>query len=178
MPFILHARVVYIMSLPAQLCTPCMHAMYVVLPSKMHLWCCAFQAAGLILSGPATAQAQMYPQAATCYEELLMHQPASAATHIQYADVLYTIGGSANYQTARTHYSSAIDISSGRNLRALYGLCATSAQLKKETSRVIHLHLCKRPYLQRLGLLDNNKKNATQIVLTWRAAQTQRHSGS
>ncbi|CAL5228783.1 g11975 [Coccomyxa viridis] len=80
-------------------------------------------------------EAQMYPQAATCYEELLMHQPASAATHVQYADVLYTIGGAANYQTARTHYSAAIEISSGRNARALYGLCATSAQLRKGDSR-------------------------------------------
>ena len=87
------------------------------------------------------AQAQMYPQAATCYEELLMHQPASAATHVQYADVLYTIGGAANYQAARTHYSAAIEISSGRNVRALYGLCATSAQLKKGSSRVKPLRL-------------------------------------
>ena len=78
-------------------------------------------------------QAQMYPQAATCYEELLMHQPASAATHVQYADVLYTIGGSANYQTARTHYSAAVDISSGQNARALYGLSAASAQLKNDS---------------------------------------------
>ena len=68
-----------------------------------------------------------------------MHQPASAATHVQYADVLYTIGGAANYQTARTHYSAAIEISSGRNARALYGLCATSAQLRKGDSRVRHL---------------------------------------
>ncbi len=65
-----------------------------------------------------------------------MHQPASAATHVQYADVLYTIGGAANYQTARTHYSAAIEISSGQNARALYGLCATSAQLRKGDSRV------------------------------------------
>ncbi|CAK0782567.1 hypothetical protein CVIRNUC_005779 [Coccomyxa viridis] len=78
-------------------------------------------------------EAQMYPQAATCYEELLMHQPASAATHVQYADVLYTIGGPANYQTACTHYSAAIDISSGQNARALYGLCAASAQLKGDS---------------------------------------------
>ena len=84
----------------------------------------------------AGVQAQMYPQAATCYEELLMHQPASAAAHVQYADVLYTIGGTANYQTARAHYSAAIDISRGQNVRALYGLCAASSQLKKGDSKV------------------------------------------
>ena len=86
----------------------------------------------------------MYPQAATCYEELLMHQPASAATHVQYADVLYTIGGPANYQTARTHYSAAIDISSGQNARALYGLCAASAQLRgdsKVSTFLVTLHV-------------------------------------
>lgn len=90
----------------------------------------------IVQKSAASAQAQMYPQAATCYEELLMHQPASAATHVQYADVLYTVGGAANYQTARTHYSAAIEISSGRNVRALYGLCASSAQLRKADSRV------------------------------------------
>ena len=29
------------------------------------------------------AQVQMYPQAATCYEEVLMHLPASIATYVQ-----------------------------------------------------------------------------------------------
>ena len=28
-------------------------------------------------------QVQMYPQAATCYEEVLLHQPTSIATHVQ-----------------------------------------------------------------------------------------------
>lgn len=69
-----------------------------------------------------------------------MHQPASAATHVQYADVLYTIGGTANYQTARTHYSAAIDITSGQNVRALYGLCAASAQLRNDGSKVRPWH--------------------------------------
>ena len=33
-------------------------------------------------------QVQLYPQAATCYEELLLHQPASIATHVQACPVL------------------------------------------------------------------------------------------
>ena len=159
MPFILHACIVL------DHVTPCtvVHALHACNVCGVYT-----KDAPVVLCIPSgrthiewtsTAQAQMYPQAATCYEELLMHQPASAATHIQYADVLYTIGGSANYQTARTHYSSAIDISSGRNLRALYGLCATSAQLKKESSRVTHLHTFPRPNLHCLGLEQQEECN-------------------
>ncbi len=80
----------------------------------------------------------MYPQAATCYEEVLLQNPASIAAYVQYADVLYTIGGASNYRTARTYYAAAVDLSNGENTRALYGLCATSAQLtsSKEGSKV------------------------------------------
>lgn len=48
---------------------------------------------------------------------------------MQYADVMYTMGGAANYRTARAYYSAAVDLSSGENVRALYGLCAVAAQL-------------------------------------------------
>lgn len=48
---------------------------------------------------------------------------------VQYADVLYTMGGAANLRAARAYYSAAVDLSSGENVRALYGLCATAAQL-------------------------------------------------
>jgi hypothetical protein len=80
----------------------------------------------------------MYPQAATCYEEVLIQNPACIASHVQYADVLYTIGGPSNYRTARTYYAAAVDLSNGQNARALYGLCAASAQLTavKDTNKV------------------------------------------
>ena len=45
-------------------------------------------------------QVQMYPQAAHCYEELLMHMPHSIPLYVQYADIMYTMGGS-NFRTAR-----------------------------------------------------------------------------
>ena len=48
---------------------------------------------------------------------------------LQYADVLYTIGGAANYRNAHSYYAAAVDLSDGENVRALYGLCAAAAQL-------------------------------------------------
>ncbi len=85
----------------------------------------------------------MYPQAATCYEEVLLQNPTSIASHVQYADVLYTIGGPSNYRTARTYYAAAVDLSGGENARALYGLCAASAQLTalKDANKVQPLSL-------------------------------------
>ena len=55
----------------------------------------------------------MYSQAGHCYEEALLHQPHSIATHVQYADVLYTVGGPQNQRLAQTHYAAAIKLSQG-----------------------------------------------------------------
>ena len=76
-------------------------------------------------------QVQMFSQAAHCYEELLLHQAHHIPYYVQYADILYTIGGSSgqNFRTARSYYSAAVQLSKGTNIRALYGLCACSAQL-------------------------------------------------
>ena len=71
----------------------------------------------------------MYSQAGHCYEEALLHQPHSIATHVQYADVLYTLGGPQNQRLAQTHYAAAIKLSQGANVRALFGVCACAAQL-------------------------------------------------
>lgn len=67
-----------------------------------------------------------------------MQNPACIASYVQYADVLYTIGGVSNYRTARTYYAAAVDLSNGENARALYGLCAASVQLtnSKEGNKV------------------------------------------
>lgn len=74
----------------------------------------------------------MYVQAAACYEEVLLHAPASVAAYVQLADVLYTAGAGsngANFRSARTHYAAAVELSGGASARALYGLCAVTAQL-------------------------------------------------
>lgn len=36
--------------------------------------------------------------------------------------LLYTIGGLENYRAARKYYSAAVDLSGGKNIRALYGV--------------------------------------------------------
>lgn len=90
--------------------------------------------------GELYLQASLYQQAAHCYEELLLHVPSNIAYYVQYADIMYTIGGThasghrsdvvANdYRTAQTYYAAAVRMSEGQNARALYGLCASTSQL-------------------------------------------------
>ncbi|KAF6172334.1 hypothetical protein GIB67_024956 [Kingdonia uniflora] len=66
---------------------------------------------------------QMYKQAAFCYEELILCQPTVPLHHLTYADLLYTLGGLENLQTAKKYYASTIDLTGGKNTRALYGIC-------------------------------------------------------
>ncbi|KAL4377314.1 hypothetical protein GQ457_02G034660 [Hibiscus cannabinus] len=71
---------------------------------------------------------QMYKQAAFCYEELILSQPTVPLYHLAYADVLYTLGGLENLHTAKKYYASTIDLTGGKNTRALFGIClCTSA---------------------------------------------------
>ncbi|KAK3012741.1 hypothetical protein RJ639_008286 [Escallonia herrerae] len=77
---------------------------------------------------------QMYKQAAFCYEELILSQPMIPLYHLAYADVLYTLGGLENLQTAKKYYASTIDLTGGKNNRALFGVCLCTfavAQLTK-----------------------------------------------
>ncbi|KAJ4719632.1 ER membrane protein complex subunit 2 [Melia azedarach] len=77
---------------------------------------------------------QMYKQAAFCYEELILSQPTVPLYHLAYADVLYTLGGLDNLQTAKKYYASTIDLTGGKNTKALFGICLCSsatAQLTK-----------------------------------------------
>ncbi|KAF9670078.1 hypothetical protein SADUNF_Sadunf13G0031100 [Salix dunnii] len=66
---------------------------------------------------------QMYKQAAFCYEELILSQPTVPLYHLAYADVLYTLGGIENLLTAKKYYSITIDLTGGKNTRALFGIC-------------------------------------------------------
>ncbi|KAG7021145.1 ER membrane protein complex subunit 2 [Cucurbita argyrosperma subsp. argyrosperma] len=71
---------------------------------------------------------KMYKQAVFCYEELILSQPTVPLHHLAYADVLYTLGGLENLQTAKKYYASTIDLTGGKNTRALFGIClCTSA---------------------------------------------------
>ncbi|KAJ0735237.1 putative ER membrane protein complex subunit 2 [Helianthus annuus] len=76
---------------------------------------------------------QMYKQAAFCYEELILSQPTIPLHHLAYADVLYTIGGLENLQTAKKYYASTIELAGGRNTRALYGICLCTSAIAQLT---------------------------------------------
>lgn len=72
---------------------------------------------------------QMYKQAAFCYEELILSQPTNPLYHLVYADVLYTLGGLENLQTAKKYYASALDLTGGKNTRAIFGVCLCSSSI-------------------------------------------------
>ncbi|KAK9083735.1 hypothetical protein Scep_030206 [Stephania cephalantha] len=76
---------------------------------------------------------QLYKQAAFCYEELILSQPTVPLYHLAYADVLYTLGGLENYQLAKKYYASTIDLTGGKNTRALYGICLCSIAIGQLT---------------------------------------------
>ncbi|KAL9341702.1 hypothetical protein Peur_065027 [Populus x canadensis] len=74
---------------------------------------------------------QMYKQAAFCYEELILSQPTVPLYHLAYADVLYTLGGIENLLTAKKYYSSTIDLTGGKNTRALFGICLCTSAIAR-----------------------------------------------
>ncbi|XP_028784500.1 ER membrane protein complex subunit 2-like [Neltuma alba] len=76
---------------------------------------------------------QMYKQASFCYEELIISQPTVPLFHLAYADVLYTLGGLENLQTAKKYYASAIDLTGGKNTRALFGICLCTSAIVQLT---------------------------------------------
>ncbi|KAJ4967634.1 hypothetical protein NE237_014335 [Protea cynaroides] len=76
---------------------------------------------------------QMYKQAAFCYEELILCQPSIPLYHLVYADVLYTLGGLENLQAAKKYYASTIDLTGGKNTRALFGICLCSVAIAQLT---------------------------------------------
>ncbi|KAK4273550.1 hypothetical protein QN277_021930 [Acacia crassicarpa] len=76
---------------------------------------------------------QMYKQAAFCYEELIISQPTLPLFHLAYADVLYTLGGLENLQTAKKYYASTIDLTGGKNTRALFGICLCTSAISQLT---------------------------------------------
>ncbi|GMH40403.1 hypothetical protein BSKO_08307 [Bryopsis sp. KO-2023] len=84
---------------------------------------------------------QHYKQAAFCYEELIMLAPNNLTYHLRFADVLCTLGGSNNFQTALSHYCHTIEASGGGCVRALFGVCVslngiTAAQTSQDTEDI------------------------------------------
>ncbi|KDP23644.1 hypothetical protein JCGZ_23477 [Jatropha curcas] len=76
---------------------------------------------------------QMYKQAAFCYEELILSQPTVPVYHLAYAEVLYTLGGLENLQAAKKYYASTIELTGGKNTRALLGICLCTSAIAQLT---------------------------------------------
>jgi tetratricopeptide (TPR) repeat protein len=76
---------------------------------------------------------QMYKQAIFCYEELILSRPMIPLYHLAYADVLYTMGGSENLHAAKKYYAFTIELTGGKNSRALFGVCLCSAAIAQMT---------------------------------------------
>ncbi|KAK6156614.1 hypothetical protein DH2020_010862 [Rehmannia glutinosa] len=72
---------------------------------------------------------EMYKQAAFCYEELILSQPTIPLYHLAYADVLYTLGGLENLHAAKKYYAATIDLTGGKNIRALFGICLCASAI-------------------------------------------------
>ncbi|CAF2042868.1 unnamed protein product [Rotaria magnacalcarata] len=67
-----------------------------------------------------------YAKAAFCAEELILINPHNHLNHERYASICYSNGG---YEFARAYYFSTIKFNPN-NMRALYGILLTSANMK------------------------------------------------
>jgi tetratricopeptide (TPR) repeat protein len=81
-----------------------------------------------------------YELAKFCMEELIMICPENCLYHTQYAEVLYTMGGQANFELARQYYAQSLELKKERNLRALYGLCLC-VRATRSSSKSTHAKL-------------------------------------
>ena len=73
----------------------------------------------------------LYRQAAFCWQELLAAAPGAAPWHAAYAAVLATIGDGDALRLAQKHYAAAIELSDGKDVRALYGAVAAAGALAR-----------------------------------------------
>lgn len=74
---------------------------------------------------------QLYQYAAFCYEELVLSFPENYHFYVQYAEALYTIGGTENYKLALKYYCYSLELCEEGNLRSLFGICMTVHALDK-----------------------------------------------
>ncbi|XP_073028143.1 uncharacterized protein [Primulina eburnea] len=111
---------------------------------------------------------QMYKQAAFCYEEVILAQPTVPLYHLAYADVLYTIGGLENLQAAKKYYAATIDLTGGKNIRALFGICLCASAVgqlakgrNKEDKESLELQALSAVALEK----DYKQKSPTKLTL-------------
>eukprot|EP00462_Mataza_sp_D1_P026252 CAMPEP_0175148716 /NCGR_PEP_ID=MMETSP0087-20121206/16795_1 /TAXON_ID=136419 /ORGANISM="Unknown Unknown, Strain D1" /LENGTH=265 /DNA_ID=CAMNT_0016434233 /DNA_START=36 /DNA_END=830 /DNA_ORIENTATION=- len=80
-----------------------------------------------------------------CMEEILLIQPDNHLHHLQYAELLYTIGSSStkdkeSLQHARQYFAQSLELKPDNNLRALYGL-SMCLRAKGSSTKAIHSEL-------------------------------------
>jgi tetratricopeptide (TPR) repeat protein len=68
--------------------------------------------------------------AAHCLEECILLQPYHYAHHCKYAEIMYTLGGRDDIETARKHFQQSLELKED-NVRAVYGLCQSAAALAR-----------------------------------------------
>ena len=73
----------------------------------------------------------MYRQAAFCWQELVAAAPGAGPWHCAYAQVLATIGDADALRLAQKHYAAAVELSDGRDARALFGAVAAAGALQR-----------------------------------------------
>lgn len=75
----------------------------------------------------------LYRQAAFCWQELVVAAPGAGAWHCAYAQVLATLGDADALRLAQKHYAAAVELSDGRDARALFGAVAAAGALQRLT---------------------------------------------
>lgn len=71
---------------------------------------------------------QDYAKAGFCLEEVILLNPHNTLYHEKYAEILYTAGSPESLELARAYFAQAVKLNP-RNMRALYGLYLTAANL-------------------------------------------------
>lgn len=74
-----------------------------------------------------------YKQALFCLEELLMFMPTNSEYLVRTADILFILGGPSGLKLARSYYAKAVEVSNGKDVRALYGILQSSAGITEKT---------------------------------------------
>ncbi|MCD7456379.1 hypothetical protein HAX54_031459 [Datura stramonium] len=73
--------------------------------------------------------------------------------------VIYTLGGLENLQTARKYYASTIDLTGGRSTRALFGICLLTKGRSKEDKESSELQS-----LAAMALENDDKSSIGQLT--------------
>ena len=72
----------------------------------------------------------MHEQAIFCFEECLCSSPSNYHNHRRVAEQLYALSGIDNLKRASMYYAAAIDMSTGADVRSLYGCILTRNKLQ------------------------------------------------